>query len=96
VIERVIEVDGNRDLYRQYLAEPYYHGNRIPDNLLHENVLRRLKSIIRNKDRITPVARQKLKVTRKEMSDSMFGHDHTMKKVERRLKGMYYRYRYCT
>ena len=61
VIERVIEVDRDPVLYRRYLAEPYYHGNRIPENLLTENVVKRLMFIVDNRDRITPVARQNLR-----------------------------------
>jgi hypothetical protein len=72
VIERVIEVDRDEDLYRRYLAEPYYHGNRIPENLLEENVVRRLKLIIDNRERVRPVARQNLTVTEEELDRSLF------------------------
>lgn len=58
VVERVIEVDNDEDLYRQYLAEPYYHDNRIPENLLEQNILRQLELIVSNKDRIVPLAMQ--------------------------------------
>ena len=96
VVERVIEIDNDQALYRQYLAEPYYYDNRIPENLLEENLVRRLEFIIGNKDRIVPVARQKLRVTRKEMSDSNFAYTSPLKKIEKRLKGIYYRHKYYT
>jgi hypothetical protein len=96
VIERVIEIDNDQNLYRQYLAEPYYQDNRIPENLLEENIVRQLESIISNKDRITPVALRKLSVTRKERRQSLFAYTSPMKKIEKRLKGMYYRRKYCT
>lgn len=68
VIERVIEIDNDQDLYRQYLAEPYYHDNRIPENLTEERILQQLELIISSKDRIVPVAQQKSNSDRKEMS----------------------------
>lgn len=52
VVERVIEVDNYEGLYRQYLSEPYYHDNRIPENLIEENILRQLELIVSNKDRM--------------------------------------------
>lgn len=96
VCERVIEIDNDQELYRQYLAEPYYHENRIPENLIEENIVRQLELIIGNKDRITPVARKRLPVTRNEMNNSIFPHSGRLRKVERTLKGLYYRYRYYT
>jgi hypothetical protein len=96
VIERVIEIDNDQNLYRQYLAEPYYQDNRIPENLLEENVVRQLESIISNKDRVIPVARRKLRVTRKEMSQSIFAYASPMKKIEKSLRDIYYRHKYYT
>jgi hypothetical protein len=96
VIERVIEIDGNEELYRQYLAEPYYHDNRIPENLMEENILRRLDLIIGSKDRIVPVARRKLRVTKREMRASLFSYAGPMQKLEKTLKGIYYRHKYFT
>jgi hypothetical protein len=96
VVERVREIDNDQNLYRQYLAEPYYHENRIPENLLEENIVRQLELIISNKNRIIPVAQQKLKVTTKEMSSSLFAYASPMKKIEKRLRGVYYRHKYYT
>lgn len=31
LIERIIELDRNDDLYAQYMREPWYHDNRLPD-----------------------------------------------------------------
>jgi alpha(1,3/1,4) fucosyltransferase len=64
VIQRVIEIDNDNDLYRQYLAEPYYKDNRIPDDLTEERIVQRLESIISNKDRLIPVARQRATATK--------------------------------
>ena len=95
VCERVIEVDSDQALYRQYLAEPYYYGNRLPENLAEENIVRQLELIIANRDRITPVARKQLPVTRKEMKNSIFLYSR-LQRFERTLRGIYYRYRYYT
>lgn len=96
VVERVIEIDTDDRLYRRYLAEPYYQDNRIPENLLEENIVKQLDFIISNKDRVVPVARQKLRMTRKEISDSLFTYMSPIKKIEKRLRGMYYRHKYYT
>jgi len=96
VVERVIEIDSDQNLYRQYLAEPYYLDNRIPENLLEENIVKRLELIISNKDRIIPVARQKLRVARKEMGNSLFTYAGPLKKIKKRLRGIYYRRKYYT
>ena len=95
-VERVIEVDRDEDLYRRYLAEPYYQDNRIPENLLEENIVRQLKLIIDNIGRVTPVARQNLRVTRKEMRSSLFAHRGVLERLGRSLRGAYYRRRYYT
>jgi hypothetical protein len=96
VIQRVIEVDTDEDLYRNYLAEPHYHDNRIPENLLEETVVRRLKLIIDSRDRIVPVARRKLRATRREMRESIFAYTGPMQRIEKTLKGIYYRHKYYT
>ena len=96
VIDKVKEIDNDQKLYRQYLAEPYYHDNRIPENLLEENIVRQLELIIGSINRIIPVARQKLRVTGKEMSQSLFAYASPLKKIEKRLRGIYYRHKYYT
>lgn len=43
--ERVIEIDRNDDLYRQYASEPWYHGNRLSPYADPERILERFRKI---------------------------------------------------
>ncbi len=45
VIEQVIRLDQDRDLYLQCLREPCYHGNHVSECLRPENVLRQFERI---------------------------------------------------
>lgn len=38
-IERIIELDQNDDLYREYLLEPYYHSNQVNPLIEPERIL---------------------------------------------------------
>jgi len=57
VIERVIEVDTNNDLYIEYLTEPPFNGNRENEYVNEDNILRRFEHIFSNND-ITLVAKK--------------------------------------
>lgn len=46
LIERIIEIDQNDDLYRQYLLEPYYHNNKINSYIDPDNILQQFEKII--------------------------------------------------
>jgi len=54
LIERIIEVDRDDDLYFDYLRQPWLHGNQAPAALSDESVLDRFEEIFAA--RITPVA----------------------------------------
>ena len=45
LINRIIEVDQNIELYRQYLLEPYFHNNRDNIYIHDENVLNQFEKI---------------------------------------------------
>ncbi len=45
LIERVMEIDQNDDLYLEYLRQPNYNDNQIPDVIKAENVLRQFEYI---------------------------------------------------
>jgi hypothetical protein len=47
LIERIIEIDQNDDLYREYLLEPYYHNNRVNPSIEPENILNQFEEIFR-------------------------------------------------
>lgn len=58
VIERVIEIDSNDELYREYLSEPGF-ANGIDNEFINdENILDRFEQIFSNKE-IRPVASKK-------------------------------------
>ncbi|MHC4593983.1 MAG: glycosyltransferase family 10 domain-containing protein [Planctomycetota bacterium] len=50
VIERVIEIDNNDDLYIQYLKESPFNGNRENEHVNEANILRRFERIFSNND----------------------------------------------
>jgi hypothetical protein len=55
VIERIVEIDNNDDLYRQYLSEPFFYDN-IPSEFVDRNKVRdRFEYIFNTK--IEPVAK---------------------------------------
>lgn len=50
VIEKVIEIDNNDDLYRQYLSEPAFTNNVENEFVNEENILNRFEEIFNNKN----------------------------------------------
>ncbi len=58
VIERIIEIDNNRDLYINMLSQPYLNNNEITDFVKEENIVRQLDYIINTLPNIEPVARR--------------------------------------
>jgi hypothetical protein len=57
VIERIIELDRNDDLYLKYCNEPYYHNNVVNEYIKPENVLKQFEMIFDSQ--IIPLAQQK-------------------------------------
>jgi len=58
VIDKVIELDTDDDVYRSCLAEPYFQKNLENDYVNEENILNRFEEIF-NQPHITPVAQQR-------------------------------------
>jgi hypothetical protein len=56
-IERILEIAGNRELYAQYLREPWFHGNTPNEFFDRERVLNQFKKIFSTK--ITPVSQRR-------------------------------------
>jgi hypothetical protein len=56
LVERVIEVDQNDELYLEYVRQPWFAENRLPDHLQGEVILERFERIFAAK--ITPVAQR--------------------------------------
>ena len=56
VIEQIIRVDKDDDLYARYLKEPWFRDNSIPEEIRPETVLQKLVSIIENLGHYTPAA----------------------------------------
>lgn len=46
LIERIIELDQNDELYLEYLRQPWFHENSIPENARVENILARFEQIL--------------------------------------------------
>jgi alpha(1,3/1,4) fucosyltransferase len=57
LIERVLEIDGNEELYRQYLREPFFYGNRPNEYIEQERYLDQFEKIFTTK--IEPVGKKK-------------------------------------
>jgi hypothetical protein len=45
LIERIIEIDQNDALYKDYLQQPYYHNNHVNEFVDPENILRQFENI---------------------------------------------------
>ena len=56
VIERIIKIDQDEDLYRSYLAADYFYGGVVPEYLRMENILKKFDSIFDSIGRVKPVA----------------------------------------
>jgi len=59
LIERIIEIDNNDELYIKYLKEPYFHNNEVNEYMNPQNVLRRFEYIFNNDKE--PIALRKKK-----------------------------------
>lgn len=57
IIEKIIEIDNNSDLYHQYLLQPSYPDNQVNEYVDPSNVLRRFEDIVRSRYTQTPVSR---------------------------------------
>jgi hypothetical protein len=96
VVQRVIEIDKDEALYRTILAEPWYTGNQIPEDIQEESVVRRLRYIIDHRNKIVPVAQQGLKSSRREIQGGLLKPHYPMGKFLVRLRREYYSRRYIT
>ena len=56
VIEQIIRIDTDDDLYTRYLKAPFFTENKVPEAIRNETVLKKLISIIDNMDHRTPVS----------------------------------------
>lgn len=54
LIEQIIEIDKNDDLYKKYLKQPFFHGNKLNEYVRKSNILKQLDYIVSNK--IEPVS----------------------------------------
>jgi hypothetical protein len=62
LIERIIELDKNDDLYTAMLKQPAYPGNRLPSCMEDENIQRQWEKIINTAANKQPVAKSIRKV----------------------------------
>ena len=55
-VDAIIEIDQNDTLYRQYMSQPYFKDNEIPEDLLTENIVNRFSAIIDQLGKLRPVS----------------------------------------
>ena len=53
LIEKIIELDKNDDLYLSYLKQPCYHRNKINNFVRHENIIDQFNYIFSNSEKLT-------------------------------------------
>lgn len=58
VIERIIEIDKNQDLYYEMLKQPYFENNSINEYIREENIMKQLELIGESVEQIVPVAQR--------------------------------------
>ena len=51
LIERVIEIDRDESLYAEYLRQPWYHGNRLPEAFEESRLQSFLRRIVESRSR---------------------------------------------
>ncbi len=56
LIERIIEVDRNDDLYMRMLSQPWYKDNKMPDCCREELIIEHFKKIFSSMNKMKPVA----------------------------------------
>jgi hypothetical protein len=54
LVDRVVEVDRNDELYCQYVREPWYHGNVVNEYVRPENVLSQFERIFSGEREVLP------------------------------------------
>jgi len=57
VIEQIIKIDQDHDLYIQYLSEPFFINNQIPESIIKDNILKRFDYIFNQLDVMLPISR---------------------------------------
>lgn len=87
VIERIIEIDKDIGLYKEYLKQPYFPNNIPDEHLKKEKILEQFDFIFSNKDKIIPVAKNELKAKEnimKELINDIIEADEVVEKLEQR------------
>jgi alpha(1,3/1,4) fucosyltransferase len=69
VIQRIIDIDNDVELYKEYLQQPYFIDNAIKDFIKEENIIQQFDFIFSNKYKIKPVAANDLKSDEALMKD---------------------------
>ena len=64
VVQRVVEIDQDDELYRQILAQPAYQNNQVPENLKEESILKRFDYILSTLDQVRPAAQEEIRPKR--------------------------------
>ena len=61
LIEKIIELDCNDELYKEYLSQPFFENNQVNEFVNRENILNRFKYIF--SQNITPVSKKSKIIT---------------------------------
>jgi hypothetical protein len=83
-VDAIIKIDQDDALYKQYVSQPYFPGNKVPENLLSENILKQFSDIIDQLGTLWPVSstlKGKLRSRREQIKPYMLKG----KRVIRRL-----------
>ncbi len=56
IIQRIIEIDKNEELYLKYLSAPWFEGNKLNKFIDEDNVIKQFKKIFDSKETIIPVS----------------------------------------
>lgn len=89
VVDRVIAIDTDDDLYRQILGEPWYENNQVPTMVKEETIVSRLRQIVDAKHQIVPVAQQGLRSSNREIRSSQFGKRTGLESLVYRVRMRY-------
>jgi alpha(1,3/1,4) fucosyltransferase len=84
-IERIIEIDKDESLYREYLSQPYFYNNEVNRFVKKENILQRLIHIIENGRSFTDFSKR-IKSVYRPLRNTTKELGKIKARIERRLK----------
>ena len=86
VIERILEIDGDRQKAINMLMQPCFAGNKLPNSLMEEKVFEFIKHIVDNKDTIHPIAKSLLRIKHSILLKRDIAKHFVFKKMKRNFR----------